>query len=167
MRKVSPQTVAKKINALKEELKDLERNEKQSCTFTFTVGEDYEAIRPSYDYKETQKRYMELTQEIRKLRHTMNVFNTSTIVPGFNMTVDQMLVYLPMLRERKQTLQKMKDEPMCGHSSSITYRGVRYTYSNYSVKKVTEDYRRIADEYAKAHTALDLVNATGEIEVDW
>ena len=30
MRKVSPQTVAKKINALKEELKDLERSEKQS-----------------------------------------------------------------------------------------------------------------------------------------
>ena len=167
MRKVSPQTVAKKINALKEELKDLERSEKQSCTFTFTVGEDFEAIRPSYDYKETQKRYMELTEEIRKLRHTMNVFNTSTIVPGFDMTVDQMLVYLPMLRERKQTLQKMKDEPMNGLSSRVTYRGVNYTYSNYSVQKVTEDYRKIAEEYAKARTALDFINATGEIEVDW
>ena len=51
MRKVSPQTVAKKINALKEELKDLERYENQSCTFSFTVGEDLEDIRPSYDYK--------------------------------------------------------------------------------------------------------------------
>ena len=167
MRKVSPQTVAKKINALKEELKDLERSEKQSCTFTFTVGEDFEAIRPSYDYKETQKRYMELTEEIRKLRHTMNVFNTSTIVPDFNMTVDQILVYLPMLRGRKQTLQKMKDEPMNGLSSRVTYRGVNDTYSNYSVQKVTEDYRKIAEEYAKARTALDFINATGEIEVDW
>ena len=167
MRKVSPQTVAKKINALKEELKDLERYENQSCTFSFTVGEDLEDIRPSYDYKETQKRYMELTEEIRKLRHTMNLFNTSTIVPGFNMTVDQMLVYLPMLRGRKQTLQKMKDEPMNGLSSRVTYRGVNYTYSNYSVQKVTEDYRRIAEEYAKARTALDFINATGEIEVDW
>ena len=167
MRKVSPQTVAKKINALKEELKDLERSEKQSCTFTFTVGEDFEAIRPSYDYKETQKRYMELTEEIRKLRHTMNVFNTSTIVPGFDMTIDQMLCYLPQLRERKQTLKKLKDQPISGRSSGIFEGIVRYEYCNYSVQKATEDYNKIADEYAKAHTALDLINVTGEIEVDW
>ena len=83
------------------------------------------------------------------------------------MTVDQMLVYLPMLRGRKQTLQKMKDEPMNGLSSRVTYRGVNYTYSNYSVQKVTEDYRKIAEEYAKARTAVDFINATGEIEVDW
>ena len=167
MRKVSPLTVTKRINALKEELKDLEEYEKKSSSFFVNLGQDKESLRPSYDFEETQKRYLELTQEIIKLKHILNVFNTSTIVPGFDMTVDQMLVYLPMLRERKQTLQKMKDEPMCGHSSSITYRGVRYTYSNYSVKQVTEDYRRIADEYAKAHTALDLINVTGEIEVDW
>ena len=167
MRKVSPIEVTNRINALKEELKDLEEYEKKSSSFFVNLGQDKESLRPSYDFEETQKRYLELTQEIIKLKHTLNIFNTSTIVPDFNMTVDQMLVYLPMLRERKQTLQKMKDEPMCGHSSSITYRGVRYTYSNYSVKQVTEDYRRIADEYAKAHTALDLVNATGEIEVDW
>lgn len=167
MRKVSPQTVAKKINALKEELKDLERSEKQSCTFTFTVGEDFEAIRPSYDYKETQKRYMELTEEIRKLRHTMNVFNTSTIVPGFDMTIDQMLCYLPQLRERKQILKKLKDQPISGRSSGIFEGIVRYEYCNYSVQKATEDYKKIADEYAKAHTALDLINVTGEIEVDW
>ena len=167
MRKVSPLTVTKRINALKEELKDLEGYENKSSSFSFNLGQDKEALRPSYDFEETQKRYMELTQEIIQLKHAINLFNTTTMVPEFNMTVDQMLVYLPMLRERKQTLQKMKDEPMCGHSSSITYRGVRYTYSIYSVKKVTEDYRRIADEYAKAHTALDLVNATGEIEVDW
>ena len=167
MRKVSPIEVTNRINALKEELKDLEEYEKKSSSFFVNLGQDKESLRPSYDFEETQKRYLELTQEIIKLKHTLNIFNTSTIVPDFNMTVDQMLVYLPMLRERKQTLQKMKDEPMCGHSSNITYRGVRYTYSNYSVKQVTEDYRRIADEYAKAHTALDLVNATGEIEVDW
>ena len=167
MRKVSPQTVAKKINALKEELKDLERSEKQSCTFTFTVGEDFEAIRPSYDYKETQKRYMELTEEIRKLRHTMNVFNTSTIVPGFDMTVDQMLWYLPQMRERKQTLKKLEGQPISGRSSGIFEGIVRYEYCNYSVQKATEDYKKIADEYAKAHTALDLINVTGEIEIDW
>ena len=110
---------------------------------------------------------MELTQEIIQLKHAINLFNTTTMIPEFNMTVDQMLVYLPMLRGRKQTLQKMKDEPMNGLSSRVTYRGVNYTYSNYSVQKVTEDYRKIAEEYAKARTALDVINVTDEIEVDW
>ena len=167
MRKVSPIEVTNRINALKEELKDLEEYEKKSSSFFVNLGQDKESLRPSYDFEETQKRYLELTQEVIKLKHTLNVFNTSTIVPDFNMTVDQMLIYLPMLRGRKQTLQKMKDEPMNGLSSRVTYRGVNYTYSNYSVQKVTEDYRRIAEEYSKARTALDFINVTGEIGVDW
>ena len=119
MRKVSPIEVTNRINALKEELKDLEEYEKKSSSFFVNLGQDKESLRPSYDFEETQKRYLELTQEIIKLKHTLNIFNTSTIVPDFNMTVDQMLVYLPMLRERKQTLQKMKDEPMNGLSSRV------------------------------------------------
>ena len=71
------------------------------------------------------------------------------------------------LRERKQTLKKMKDKPISGRSSSILEGVVKYDYCNYSVQKATEDYKKIADEYAKAHTALDLINVTGEIEVDW
>ena len=167
MRKVSPLTVTKRINALKEELKDLEGYENKSSSFSFNLGQDKEALRPSYDFEETQKRYMELTQEIIQLKHAINLFNTTTMVPEFNMTVDQMLVYLPMLRERKQTLKKLKDQPISGRSSGIFEGIVRYEYCNYSVQKATEDYKKIADEYAKAHTALDLINVTGEIEVDW
>ena len=92
MAKVSPAEVARRITSLREELTDLERYEKEASSFTCTVGEDKEKLRPSYDYEETQKRYKEITQEIRKLRHAMNVFNTSTMVPDFNMTVDQLLV---------------------------------------------------------------------------
>ena len=167
MRKVSPATVARRINALREELTDLERHEKETSSFTCTVGEDREKFRPSYDYEGTQRRYKEIPQEIRKLRHAMNVFNTSTMVPGFDMTVDQMLVYLPQLRELKKKLGEMKKAPISGRSCS-SYGGVKeYTYSNYSVEKVAEDYKLISDEYAKAHTALDYLNATGEIEVDF
>lgn len=167
MKKVSPATVAKRIIALKEELADLERYEEEASSFTCTVGEDSEKLRPSYDYEETQKRYKEITAEIRKLRHAMNNFNISTVVPGFDMTVDQMLVYLPQLRDIKKKLSDMKKAPISGRSCT-NYKGVNeYTYTNYSVQKVIEDYRVVADEYSKAHTALDYINATGEIEVDW
>ena len=166
MAKVSPATVARRINALREELTDLERYEKEASSFTCTVGEDEEKYRPSYDYEGTQKRYREITQEIRKLRHAMNIFNSSTMVPEFDMTVDQLLVYLPQLRELKKKLGDMKNAPISGRSYD-SYRGVNeYTYSNYSVQKVAEDYRLVSEEYAKAHSALDYINITGEIEVD-
>ena len=48
MRKVSPLTVTKRINALKEELKDLEGYENKSSSFSFNLGQDKEALRPSY-----------------------------------------------------------------------------------------------------------------------
>ncbi|MGN1163167.1 MAG: hypothetical protein ACI4S4_00025 [Candidatus Ornithospirochaeta sp.] len=167
MRKVSPAVVAKRIDALKEELKDLLKYEEDSYKFTCVLGEDKESVRPSYDYEATQRRIDGLTGEIRKLRHAMNVFNTNTMVPGFDMTVDEILVYLPQLRERKKSLGDMKSMPLCGRSRNRYSNVVEYTYCNYSVQKAADDYRKVAEEYAKAHTALDYINATGEIEVDW
>ena len=166
MRKVSPAEVAKRISALREELNDLLRFERESYQYKCVLGEDKESVRPSYDYEATNRRIDELTGEIRKLRHAMNVFNTNTLVPGFDMTVDEILVYLPQLREQKKKLGEMKKAPISGRSYD-SYRGVNeYTYSNYSVQKVAEDYRLISEEYAKAHSALDYINVTGEIEVD-
>ena len=43
-------------------------------------------------------------EEIRKLKHALNVFNASNKVPGFEMTVDEMLVYLPQLSREKNKL---------------------------------------------------------------
>ena len=73
----------------------------------------------------------------------------------------------PSAKGEKADTEKMKDKPISGRSSSILEGVVKYDYCNYSVQKATEDYKKIADEYAKAHTALDLINVTGEIEVDW
>ena len=168
MAKVSPAAVARRINALREELSDLERYEKEASSFTCTVGEDKEKLRPTYDYEGTQKRYNEITKEIRKLRHAMNVFNTSTMVPGFDMSVDQLLVYLPQLRERKKSLKEMKSMPLNGRKLTGYYgHAAEYAYCNFDVQKAIEDYRATVEEYARAHNALDYVNATGEIEVDW
>ena len=168
MRKVSPAEVAKRISALREELNDLLRFERESYQYKCVIGEDKESVRPSYDYEATNRRIDELTGEIRKLRHAMNVFNTNTLVPGFDMTVDEILVYLPQLRERKKSLKEMKSMPLNGRKLTGYYgHAAEYAYCNFDVQKAIEDYRATVEEYARAHNALDYVNATGEIEVDW
>ena len=166
MRKVSPATVSKKINALKEEINELVEKENKTCTYIVSPGEKPEETRPDYDYKETQRRIIELEEEVRKLRHIMNLFNTSTVVPGYDMTIDEILVYIPHLRERKNKLSVLKNR--LPKSRNCSYQGiVEYTYCNYSVDKAAADYKVVSEELSKAQNALDYINSTGEIEVDW
>ena len=47
-----------------------------------------------------QEQLADIEQKIRKLKHTINVFNTMTVIPEFGITIDEMLVYLPQLNTR-------------------------------------------------------------------
>lgn len=69
--------------------------ENRSKDFRAAMGEDVESVRPVYDYADTQKKLAELEQRIRKVKHAINVFNATHVIPDFGMTIDEMLVYIP------------------------------------------------------------------------
>ncbi len=46
--------------------------------------------------------------KIRKLKHAINIFNATQTVDGFDMTIDELLVYIPQLTKRKSKLLEMK-----------------------------------------------------------
>ena len=52
-----------------------------------------------------------LNDKIAKLRHGINVFNTTTKLEGFDFTVDESLVRMAMLTEKKNRLSRMKGVP--------------------------------------------------------
>ena len=49
-------------------------------------------MRPAYNFKEMRDAQDELEKKIRKVKHAINVFNTVTIIPDFDITIDEMLV---------------------------------------------------------------------------
>lgn len=55
-----------------------------------------------------QLQLRELEDKIRKVKHAINQFNLTQDVPGFNMTIDQMLIYIPQLTARKNKLNRMR-----------------------------------------------------------
>ena len=125
------------------------------------MGEDVESVRPVYDYAETQIRLAELEAKIRKLKHAINIFNATQTVDSFDMTIDELLVYIPQLTKRKSKLLEMKSrlpkervEEQYGRQSSI----IDYTYANYDIAAVEADYEKAADELSRAQLALDAVN---------
>lgn len=148
----------KKLNGEHAALLDKESRSKDFCA---AMGEDVESVRPAYDYADTQNRLAELEQRIRKVKHAINVFNATHVIPDFHMTIDEMLVYIPQLTRRKNKLLEMKSrlpkeriEEQYGRQSNI----IDYRYANYDIAAVEADYDKTVDELSRAQLALDAIN---------
>jgi len=156
----------RKLNADYQTLLNLES---QSNTFLAATGEDPETVRPAYDYAKTQKELADVTAKIRTVKHALNVFNATTEVEDFGMTIDTLLVYLPQLSERVRTLDAMRTklpkerERTYGTGTNAT---IDYRYVNYDLDAVKADYDAAYERLAKAQTALDRLNNTVLIEID-
>lgn len=162
---------AKLLRKLNEDHAALSEKERKSAAFIAAVGENVEDVRPAYDFQGAQKELAELERKIRTVKHAINRFNLTTEVPGFQMTVDQMLVYLPQLSARKAKLSGMAGRLPKERSSSSGFGNktiIEYMYANYDVAAAAEELAAAADELARAQTALDVVNnsETMEIELD-
>lgn len=159
---------AKLIKALNEQHEMLVDRESQSSSFIAALSEDIETVRPEYDYAETKAQLLEIERKIRIVKHAINVFNTTHTVPGFDMTIDEALVYMPQLSERKRRLYPMslalpKKRERGGVQSNI----IDYRYANYDVPTVAADMTAAGDLLARLQTALDIVNTTERMEIEF
>ena len=164
---------AKMIRKLKIESDSLMTDDAKRRSFVASVGEDVESVRPEYDYAATQEKLAEIEQKIRRLKHALNVFNSTTVIPEFGFTIDEMLVYIPQLTARIARLKKMSERlpkerinPGTSSYSGARSNIVEYSYANYDVSAAKADYERFADELTRAQLALDTVNNKMTLEVD-
>lgn len=167
--KITSAQAAKLLRQLNDELRTLQYREENTKSFLAALGEDPESVRPDYDYAASQEQQNEVEAKIRKLKHTMNVFNATTVIPEYGITIDEMLVYLPQLSRRAGRLSMMKDALPKVRESAGYSRGntvIDYRYANYDIEQVNKDYLAVSEELAKAQTALDYINNTAEMDID-
>jgi hypothetical protein len=100
------------------------------------------------------------------VKHAINAFNTTTVVPEFGITIDELLVYIPQLSAKKAKLRGMADtlpkarENNYGKSNIIDYR-----IANYDIKQVKKDLDAVTEELSKAQLALDTINHSVEFDI--
>ncbi|MBQ9156735.1 MAG: hypothetical protein IJ137_08140 [Eubacterium sp.] len=169
MAKITSAIAAKQLRKLNEQRDALLAREKKVKTFTAAIQEDVESVRPAYDFQATQDALTEFEEKIRNLKHTLNCFNSTYVIPEFNMTIDQMLIYIPQLTSRKKQLDGMRSKLPKERVQSTFGRGnnfIEYDYANYEISKAEEAYIAVSDKLAKAQNALDTANTTVLFEAD-
>ena len=159
----------KLVRKIEDEIRRQVLTERKSYSFVVASGEDVESLRPKYDFAATQKRMDELEVALRTVKHTINQFNLTHTLPGFEgLTIDQALIMLPQLNARKNTYQSMINRLPKERISGLQSRNnlIEYDIANYNIEEVEKAYKDVTDLLAKMQLALDTVNTTEKMEID-
>lgn len=160
----------KLLRKLNDRKADILSRESQSDVFQAAVGEDVESVRPAYDFAQTQTAVAELDSKVRKVKHAINLFNVTTEIPGFDMTIDQALVYMAQLSQQVGKLGRMRNRLPKQRAAVYAPRAsaslIDYDYANYDIEEAAKLYEQLSDTLARLQTALDLLNSTVRFEID-
>ena len=162
--KVTSAYANKLIRGYREELAALVSSERDTCTTTYGASET--PIETGYDFSSTQDEMDALNDKIAKLRHGINIFNTTTKLEGFDFTVDESLVRMAMLTEKKNRLSRMKGVRELTRSGGSFRSEPEFTKRNYDAALVENEYRKASDELVRLQMALDKANMSIEFDVD-
>lgn len=144
------------------ERRELLKEEKKACSYRVMEGEDPSAKKPEYDYEETKNQLKEFDDSVRLAKHTINSFSVSRYVPEYNMTLDELEMYLEDLDRRFNTLKELGDaHPI---KRTIVNRSVRHTIANYDLKQARKDSERLDDERRKVRNIISEIKESEEFE---
>lgn len=167
--KYTSSQAGKMLRKLNDDYAALLKKEEMSKDFLVSLGENAESVRPEYDFLSTQKELEEIERKIRIVKHALSVFNSQTVIPEFDITIDEMLVLIPQLSKRKQKLAAMKGKLPKMREQSNGYARissvVEYRYLNYEVSEVESEYEKVVELLAKAQMALDFANNSQTLEI--
>ena len=155
----------KQLKQMQLKRRQILETEKEVSKFVAATTEDVDKVRPDYNYQFTQLDLEVLEKNIRELKHRINVFNSTYMIPEIGMTIDQVLVALPMLNDEVNKLRRMvgalekKRVSSFGSRTSI----IEYEYINYDRDQVRDDYDKASKRLAEMQIALDKANTTIDI----
>jgi len=167
MRKLTSAAANKWIKTLEDEKAFCIAQETSSSVYVLSDNEPED--KPEYDYNKVHQQIMQIDSKIRKIRHAVNVFNITTILPELGLTIDEALVKMAQLNKRKDHLDMMRrrlPKERVNSFGSFNKSVIEYQYVNYDLEQVKMDYQAISDEIMQIQLAIDICNQTIMFEVE-
>lgn len=157
----------KYLNQLNAEKDLIVSRERDVATFTAATVENVDEVRPEYNFEDTQTKLFNLEKTIIKVKHALNVFNTTTTIELSDkvLTLDAALVYMSILNARISKFERMAKVEQ-KRSYSYTNGLIVYAYANYPVEIAKTLLETSQLKLHELQLALDKVNNTVEFEVD-
>ena len=150
-------------------IKDYEKEKRylinqENNNFLISYKEGEEKIRNKYDYKETRKKIDEIDNKVRQIKVALAKSNTVTKVDDFDITINEALVLLAQLENKKSHLEGLTGFQQL--SRRITPNGViEYTECLYDIENVKSDIDTLQEEISNLQIAIDRANLTSFIEI--
>jgi len=140
----------------------------ESNNSTYILAQDEKQDIPDYDFNDINKQVDEIDYKIKTLKHALNIFNTTTVLP-LGITIDEALVEMAQLNNklyRLDSMRKAKNKKRLPGSLAGRRDIAEYEYLNYDPKDVDKVYEENYNRVQQIQLALDKVNQTIEFEVD-
>lgn len=163
--KMTAAAANKTVKMLSDRKNFLLRKEREASVYVLAEHEAED--RPAYDYVEMRDAIFEIEEKIRKIKHAVNVFNTTHRIPAPDITVDESLIRMAQLNDWKSKLDMMRCRLPKERINSGMGRTaiIEYEYTNYDHDTVEKDYDEICREIIAIQMGLDKLNQTIEFDV--
>lgn len=153
----------KEIKKLEERKNELLKFEREQCKVTYINQES--KIDNNYDYESINNEIDSIDLEIRKIKKHLAYSNATTIVPEYNMTIGECIIFLAQLNNKKTKLQTMANAVKINRISSTYNSKVEYEEILYDIDKVKADFNKVVDDINQLQMAIDRCNLCNLIEI--
>ena len=165
MKTFTSASAGKYIRQLEDDKAALLNREQQTCTYVLAKDEEVEP--PVYDYADTRAKIDAIDEKVRKLRHALHRFNMETTLPDSDMTIDEALILMAQLSNKKARLDTLRSTlPVDRVTGRYMGNLIEYRYANFDVELAKADYDAIEQQINALQLQIDLCNQTITFEVD-
>ena len=157
--KITSKEANNMLRVLADNKRKILTDERQDCEFHAAANENADELRPDYDFAKVNTELEQIDNDVMKLKHAINVFNSTSVVGETGLTVDQILIKIAQLSQRKDRLDIMRVAPK-KRRGAISGAIIDYVYTSYSPEDAQKKYNDVSYELKELQQALDLFNST-------
>lgn len=157
----TPSELMKELKFIKAEIRELHNQDELDSTERVRYY-DSKPTHLDYSYEDNRKAIQELREREMQIHNLLSIFNLTTKIPGFDLTVSEGLLRLAQLKEEGYTLDVLAGRRQIKQIDN--YGDDKYEVCGYDVAKAKSDLKALQRERSNLQIAIDRVNLTSSID---